>query len=180
MDRDRGVIAHVTDAVNVARWREAVHVSGSVRTGSRLDEASSLLVECEELLVLDALNDSEHAPRHVVVNRRHLSRPPDQRHDREASVGLGVERVAAVALRVTDPLLGGEHIGRREMAPHLSRDEPGGLPPVGVPVDDGADRAHQLVQARGRDRSAVAHHDSSPSSLDHEAAENSSPFTSPP
>ena len=54
-------------------------------------------VGVEQLLVLDALDDAEHAPGQVVVDARDLSGPPDQGDDRERAVGLDVQRVAAVA-----------------------------------------------------------------------------------
>ena len=48
----------------------------------------------EELLVLDALDDTEDAPGHVVVDRRDLPGAPDEADDRERAVRLGVQGVA--------------------------------------------------------------------------------------
>lgn len=52
------------------------------------------------LFVLDALDDTEHAPGDVIVDRRHLPGAPDQREDREAPVRLAVEQVAAEPFRI--------------------------------------------------------------------------------
>ena len=147
----------------------------------RLDEALVLLVEPEELLVLDALDHAEHAPGHVIVDRRHLAGAPDEADDGEAPVGLDVEHVAAVTVRIADPLLGGEDAGRGQVAAQIVRHQLGGAPPVSVELDRGADRVHQLVQLRRRNgaalvrqaaRSAAHRLRRKSCTLDAEAAEN--------
>ena len=67
------VVARVVDAVDVAGRREAADVADVV-----VALADQVEVGVEELLVLDALDDAEHAPRQVVVDARHLAGPPDQ------------------------------------------------------------------------------------------------------
>jgi hypothetical protein len=81
-------------AVDVAGRREAVDVADVV-----VAAADQVEVGVEEILVLDALDDAEHAPRHVVVDARELAGLPDEPDDREGAVGLDVQRVAAVAVR---------------------------------------------------------------------------------
>jgi hypothetical protein len=85
------------------------------------------IVEGQQLLVLGALDDGERSPGHVIVDARHLSRAPDQRDDREAAVGLGVEHVAAKRLGASGPLLGSEDARRGEVALEFRGDEPSGL-----------------------------------------------------
>jgi hypothetical protein len=133
--------------MDVAGRRETAHLARLVDVRSGLDEDTLLLVQAEKLLVLDALDDAEHAPRDVVVNLGHLPGPPDQRDDREGSVGVRVEDVAAKSVRVAAPLLQGEHVGGREAPAQRGGHEAGGLAPVRVARHDGADRGHQLVQA---------------------------------
>src|SRR5438067_857880 len=48
----------------------------------------------QAVVVLDALNDTEHAPGRVVVDARELARPPHHCRDRERAIGLDVQRVA--------------------------------------------------------------------------------------
>src|SRR5215218_3637276 len=93
VDGDRRRLAGVVHAVDVAGRREAADVADLVRVA-----ADQVQVGVEQLLVLDALDDAERAPGDVIVDARELARPPDERDDRERSVGLDMERVAAVAL----------------------------------------------------------------------------------
>jgi hypothetical protein len=65
--------------------REAADIADLV-----LAAADRIEIGVERLLVLDTLDDAEHAPRHVVVDARHLPGPPDQSDDGERSVGLDV------------------------------------------------------------------------------------------
>jgi hypothetical protein len=51
--------------------------------------------------------------RHVIVDRRHLPWAPDEGDDRERPAGLRVQEVAAVPIRLADPLLGIEHVRGR-------------------------------------------------------------------
>jgi hypothetical protein len=131
--------------MDVAGRREAVDVAGSIRAAARLDQALVLLVQSEELLVLDALDDAEHAPRHVVVEGRQLPGPPDERHDREGSVGLGVEHMASIAVGITAALFGGEDVCRREPALELGGHQHRRLLPVGAPSNDVTDSCDELV-----------------------------------
>src|SRR5918994_7494508 len=93
VDRDRGLLSGVVHAVDVARRCEAADVADVV-----VALADKVQVGVEKLLVLDTLDDAEHAPRDVIVDARELAGPPDQRDDRERSVGLDVQRVAAVVV----------------------------------------------------------------------------------
>src|SRR5262245_58201831 len=68
MDRDRGEIASVADAVDVSGRSETAHLTGPVQAAARLDEAVVLLVEREQLLPLRALDHPEHAPGDVVMD----------------------------------------------------------------------------------------------------------------
>jgi hypothetical protein len=77
--------------VDVAGRREAADVADVV-----VALADPVQIRVEELLVLDALDDAEHAPGDVVVDPGDLPRPPDQGDDRERSVRLDVQGVGAV------------------------------------------------------------------------------------
>jgi hypothetical protein len=68
--------------VIVAGWSEPADFARAIRPDPRFDETASAFVEREELLLLDALDHSEHAPGHVIVDRRHLPWLPDQGDDR--------------------------------------------------------------------------------------------------
>ena len=131
-------------AVDVAGRREAADVADVV-----LAAADQVQVGVEQLLVLDALDDSERAPRDVVVDARVLAGPPDQRDDRERSVGLDVQRVAAVAVRRAQLLLGGQDVRGGQVPAQLVGDELRGPGPVGVAVDGGADGGGELGQLAG-------------------------------
>jgi len=48
--------------------------------------------------VFGVIQGVEHTPRQVVMNARHLAGPPDEGDDRERSIGLDVQRVAAIAV----------------------------------------------------------------------------------
>src|SRR4051812_42356769 len=91
VDRDRGLVAGVVHAVDVAGRREAADVADVV-----VALADHVEVGVEELLVLDPLDDAEHAPGDVVVDAGDLTGPPDEGDDRERSVRLDVQRVAGV------------------------------------------------------------------------------------
>src|SRR4051794_5068744 len=78
VDRDRGLLTSVEDPVDVAGRREAADVADVVVAAP--DEVE---VGVEQLLVLDALNDGECAPRDVIVDARELAGPPDQPDDGE-------------------------------------------------------------------------------------------------
>ena len=105
-------------AVDVAGRCEAADVTGVV-----LAAADRVQVGVEQLLVLDALDDGERAPGDVVVDARELAGPPDERDDRERSVGLDVQRVAAVAVRRAEPLLGGQDVRGGQVPAQLVGDE---------------------------------------------------------
>src|SRR3954447_11983200 len=93
VDRNRGLVGGVAHAVDVARRSEAADVADVV-----VAFADEVEVGVEQLLVLDALDDDERAPGDVVVDARDLAGPPDQRDDRERSVGLDVHVVANVVV----------------------------------------------------------------------------------
>src|ERR687896_1221788 len=78
VDGDRRRLAGVVHAVDVAGRRESADVADQV-----LVAADQVQVGVEQLLVLDALDDAERAPRDVVVDARELTGPPDQGDDRE-------------------------------------------------------------------------------------------------
>src|SRR6188508_3255116 len=89
--RDRGRVPGVVDAMDVSGWGEPADVSDVV--GAPPDQVQ---VRVEQLLVLDALDDAERAPRDVVVDAGELAGPPDEGDDRERSVRLDVQVVGAV------------------------------------------------------------------------------------
>src|SRR4051812_47380226 len=93
VNRDRRGFGRVVDAVDIAGRRESVDIADMV-----VAAADHVEVGVEQILVLDALDDAEHAPGHVVVDARHLPGPPDQGDDRERTVGLDVQSVAAIAV----------------------------------------------------------------------------------
>src|SRR5215210_1666053 len=93
VDRDRRRVGDVVHAVDVAGRREAADVAGVV-----VALADHVEVGVEQLLVLDALDDAEHAPGDVVVDASDLPGPPDQGDDRERSVRLDVQVVGGVVV----------------------------------------------------------------------------------
>ena len=78
-----------------------------------------------------------------------LAGPPDQRDDRERSVGLDMQRVADVVVRRAESLLGGQHVRRRQVLAQLVGDALRGLGPVGMAVDGGADTGDEWAQPAG-------------------------------
>src|SRR3954452_24687700 len=94
------------------------------------------------------LDDPEHAPGHVIVDRRDLAGAPDEAHDRERAVRLDVQNVAAVAVRVAESLLGRQDGRTRQVGVELSRDERGDVAPVRVAGDDDAHGVDELTQLR--------------------------------
>ena len=131
-------------AVDVAGRREAADVADVV-----VALADHVQVGVEQLLVLDALDDAEHAPGDVVVDPRELAGSPDQGDDRERAVGLDVQRVAAVAVRRAEALRGGQHVRGGQVPAQLVGDELRGLGPVGMAVHGGADAADEWAQSAG-------------------------------
>ena len=131
-------------AVDVAGRREAADVADVV-----VAAADQVQVGVEQLLVLDALDDAERAPRDVVVDPGELAGPPDQGDDRERSVGLDVQRVAAVAVRRAEALLGGQHVRGGQVPAQLVGDELRGLRPVGMALHSGADAGDEWAQPAG-------------------------------
>ena len=144
VDRDRGRLAGVAHAVDVAGRREAADVADVV-----LAAADQVQVGVEQLLVLDALDDAEDAPGDVVVDPRDLAGPPDQGDDRERAVRLDVQVVAAVVVGRAEALLGGQHVRGGQVPAQLVGDELRGLGPVGMAVDGGADTGDEWAQPAG-------------------------------
>ena len=131
----------VVDAVDVARGREAADVADVV-----VALADEVEVGVEQLLVLDALDDAEHAPGQVVVDARDLAGAPDEADDRERVVGLDVQDVAAVGLGRAEALLGGQHVGAGQVQAKLLGDELCGVRPARARGDGAADAVEQLAQ----------------------------------
>src|SRR5215218_1136693 len=147
VDRDRGLLGGVAHAVDVAGRRETADVADVV-----VALAEQVQVGVEELLVLDALDDAEGAPGDVIVDARELAGPPDETDDRERSVGLHVQGVAAVAVRRAEALLGGQHVRGRQVPAQLVGDELRGLGPAGLALYGGADAGDEWAQpAEGGD-----------------------------
>jgi hypothetical protein len=65
--------------------------------------------------------------------------------------------VAAVRVGIPGALLVGQDLRRRQVPRERPGHEPGCPPPVGVPVDDRADGANQLVENGQRAALGVAH-----------------------
>src|SRR5262249_38653892 len=78
---------------------------------------------------------------------------------RRGAVGRGW---LPIRLGAALPPFGGEQGGRGEMALELGAHKTGCPSPVGVLIHDLANARHELVQAGGRDGSAVAHDASAP------------------
>src|SRR5450755_1754663 len=136
---DRDVVAPVAYPVDVARRGEPADLA----------EAAAVLADRVQLLELDALQDAEHAPGDVVVDGRHLARPPDQGDDGERAIGLGMDDVRAVAVRVALAFLRSQDLRAGQIPPQLIRHEHGGLLPVGVPPRGAADSGDQLTWTSG-------------------------------
>src|SRR5439155_24110324 len=105
VDGDRRRVACVAHAVDVAGRRETADFADLV-----LVAADQVQVGVEQLLLLDALDDAEHAPGDVVVDPGDLPGPPDQGDDRERSVRLDVQVVGAVVVGGAEALRGGQHV----------------------------------------------------------------------
>src|SRR3954470_20054625 len=114
VDRNRNLIAGVVDAVDITGRGEAIDVAH--QAVARADEGEVGVVD---VLVLDSLDDTEHAPRRVIVDARQLTGPPHDRGYRKGAVALDVERVAGRAVRRAEPLLGAEDLGPWEVRPQL-------------------------------------------------------------
>jgi hypothetical protein len=99
--------------------------------------------------VLDALDDAEHAPGQVIVDPRRLPGAPDERDDRERGVGLDVQRVADIAVRVTLALRGREHVRAGEVRAQRLGDQLGGAGPVGLDGDGFANGVNELGEGCG-------------------------------
>jgi hypothetical protein len=130
--------------VDVAGRREAADVADMV-----VALADQVQIGVEELLVLDTLDDAEHAPGDVVVDPGDLPGPPDQADDREGSVRLDVQVVGGVVVGRAEPLLGGQHVRCGQVPAELVGDELRGLGPVGMAVDGGADTGDEWAQPAG-------------------------------
>src|SRR5262245_34559182 len=110
MDRDRDAVAYIADTVDVSGRGEAAHVAGPVRALACFNQTVVGLVEREKLFILNALDDSEDAPGHVVVNRCHLPGAPHERDDGEGAVSLRMEHMTSEPRFVSQSLLGREEI----------------------------------------------------------------------
>src|SRR5262245_14637582 len=148
MDRDRRRAADVANSMDVARRGEPGDVAGGVCAAPDLDQALAFLVEPEELFVLDALDYSEDAPGHVIVDRRHLPGPPHESDDRERAVGLAVEQVAPISLGVPGLFLRSEEVRGRETALQRFSHEPSRRPPVLMLFNCSPNGGHQLADPR--------------------------------
>src|SRR3954470_24186895 len=73
VNRDRGLRGGVVHAMDVAGGREAADVADVV-----VALADQVEIGVEQLLVLDALDDAEDAPREVTVDPGELPGPPDE------------------------------------------------------------------------------------------------------
>jgi hypothetical protein len=102
------------------------------------------------LFVFGALDDPEDAPSDVVVDRRGLARPPDQRHDGKGAVRLGMQQVTAVAGWISIPLLCGQDLWVRHVQPQHIGDQVGRLCPAGPGMRRGPHSADQAAQTSPR------------------------------
>src|SRR6478609_7510294 len=93
VNRDRGRVSRVVDAVDITGRREAADVASMV-----VAAADHVELHVVELFVLDTLDDAEDAPRHVVVDASQLARPPHEGDDRKRPIGLDVQRVRSIAI----------------------------------------------------------------------------------
>jgi hypothetical protein len=102
---DDGLAAGVADAVDVAGWGEAADVARVVVVCT--DQVELVVIE---ILVLDALQDTDDAPGDVVVDTGGLAGSPDQAEDGEGAVGLDVQDVAGGPVGVATALVGGQDV----------------------------------------------------------------------
>src|SRR5439155_5191639 len=102
VERDNARDAAVRDAVH--------HLLLEIAVGELAGPVDHLLVQLEllaELLLREiALDDAVHAPHLVRVHGADLSRQPGDGGDDEGIVGIDVEEMAHVAVRVADAVLG--------------------------------------------------------------------------
>ena len=113
VQRDRDLVARVVHPVDVVGRGGGAGRARRADRRARLDQA--VAVELVERLGLGALQDQERAPDDVVVDLGDLAGAPDDGGDREG--GLGVERVAGVAVGAAGALVLGEE--RRRVGPEL-------------------------------------------------------------
>src|ERR1700733_13745189 len=76
VDRDRDALTAVAHLVNVTGRRESTDLTDVVLAAADLGQVLPVARQSVYLLVLGALDDAEHAPGHMVVDRSHLPRPP--------------------------------------------------------------------------------------------------------
>ena len=108
-------------------------------------------------LALEPAVDADDAPRDVVVDRRPLAGPPDERDDREAAAARDVQQVLAVAVGAGSLVLGREPAVLREQgAAAARRSRRVSIDSLGVPDELGeGGGASPKGPSRARTRSLV-------------------------
>src|SRR5262245_54087954 len=102
VQRDHRRAASVGDAVDHLLVEIAIgELAGAVDRGLAAEERG-----VELLLGQLALGDAVDAPHLVAMHRAGLARQPGDRGDDEAVLGVDVEEVPHIALRIPDPVLG--------------------------------------------------------------------------
>ena len=122
----------VADPVDVTGRGEPGHGAGRVLPAGDLDEVLAARAGSEDLLLFGALQNAGDAPRHVVVNGRHLTRPPHHDRDRERAAPFHVNDVGLVTGRVALQLRRAQQVRPGQMMAQRGGHPASGLP--GVPT----------------------------------------------
>ena len=119
VERDSQFVAAVSDVMNVTGRNERGDAT------DRIDGVTShnqVLIRTftghfvNGFIFLPAV-DAHHAPRNMIVNRRRLTRPPDERDDGEAAIGFDVQNVLPVFFFAGGDLFWPEKILQVETGP---------------------------------------------------------------
>src|ERR1700761_6536657 len=151
---------HGSSPPQATQWTSSSVVQ---ETGTSLGDLDQMLALGVRLgvgdLVLDAAVDADDAPGLVAVDRRALADVPDRRGDREAALGVDVQRVEDVLVVVGAAVVGVDRRARGEPAAQRRGDLGGDLLLAAARGDDRLDLLDQLLQRRlGHRRSSLSVH----------------------
>src|ERR1700761_2116389 len=150
---------HGSSPPQATQWTSSSVVQ---ETGTSLGDLDQMLALGVRLgvgdLVLDAAVDADDAPGLVAVDRRALADVPDRRGDREAALGVDVERVEDVLVVVGAAVVGGDRGALGEPAGPLPRPLGGDLLLAAARGDDRLHLVDQLLKRRiGHRRPSLSH-----------------------
>jgi hypothetical protein len=100
--------ARIGYPVDVTRRGEGTHVTALFSFRARSVRAVPFSASANTCSYWGAFQDREGTSGDVVMNRGGLARPPDEGHDRERPVGLGMQQMRLIAGRAAQPFLLGQ------------------------------------------------------------------------